>query len=451
MNYIKLVGSFFALRSHEKLSPEAMEKLQQKKLRKMLRYACQNSDYYRKRFAQSGITLENIDSTPLERFPSMTKAALIANFDEIVTVPVRQDTLRQFDEQSTTNEKTLNGNYHIVHSSGSTGKPAYFLYDDATWNQMLLGIIRGALWGLGTAQIIKLLLGGPRILYIAATDGRYGGAMAVGDGINGLHAKQLFLDIKTPLNEWMKKVQEFRPNIIIGYPSAIKILAELEENSKMERSVLRVISCGEPLSENLRRYLEQSFQTTVINFYGASESLALGVESGVEGGMVLFDDLNCLEMKDGELYLTCLYNFAQPLIRYRISDTLEQLNQHYGAFSLAKILLGRQEDVLWFSDENGRKGFLHPLTVEGFCMEGLRDYQFRQCSEKSFEVLVEPASSDVQEKIQRELSAQIQTLLHESELHYVHFVIKFVEKIMPSLQTGKKQLIVKEVYTNDRV
>ncbi len=45
-------------------------------------------------------------------------------------------------------------------------------------------------------RIIKLLAQGPRIAYIAATDGRCGGAMAVGDGIDGVGAKQMYLDIK---------------------------------------------------------------------------------------------------------------------------------------------------------------------------------------------------------------------------------------------------------------
>lgn len=75
-----------------------------------------------------------------------------------------------------------------MHSSGSTGKPGYFLYDEAAWHTMLLGIIRGALWNMSMPQILKLLAGKPRIIYIAATDGRYGGAMAVGDGIDGVGA-----------------------------------------------------------------------------------------------------------------------------------------------------------------------------------------------------------------------------------------------------------------------
>ncbi|HIX91126.1 MAG TPA: hypothetical protein H9845_09600 [Candidatus Agathobaculum pullicola] len=40
----------------------------------------------------------------------------------------------------------------------------------------------------------KILLTRLRIVYIADTDGRYGGAMAVGDGIDGVGARQMYLD-----------------------------------------------------------------------------------------------------------------------------------------------------------------------------------------------------------------------------------------------------------------
>ena len=142
---------------------------------------------------------------------------------------------------------------------------------------MLLGIIRGALWNMTMPQILKLLAGRPRIIYIAATDGRYGGAMAVGDGIDGVGAKQMYLDIKTPLDDWLDSVRKFQPNIIIGYPSAVKILAEVVAEGKVQVQIKRVISCGEPLSSGLRKFLEKNFHCPVINFYGASESLALGL------------------------------------------------------------------------------------------------------------------------------------------------------------------------------
>ena len=198
------------------------------------------------------------------------------------------------------------GKYHVVHSSGSTGKPGYFAYDDAAWKYMLLGITRAALWDMSMGEIIKLLVRRPRIVYIAATDARYGGAMAVGDGIEGVGAGQMYLDINAPLQEWVSRLRTFRPNIVIGYPSAIKVLGELISDGQISLQVLRVISCGEPLGASLRSCFESVFQAEVINIYAASESLALGVETRTSGGMLLFDDMNVIEMEGEKMYSMCM-------------------------------------------------------------------------------------------------------------------------------------------------
>ena len=199
--------------------------------------------------------------------------------------------------------------------------------------------------------------------------------MAVGDGIDGVHASQMYLDIKTPLSEWVRQIQEFKPNMIIGYPSAIKILAELVERGEIKLRLFRVISCGEPLGSSLRQYLEKTLHTQVVNFYGASESLSLGAEIDPQEGMILFDDMNVIEAVEGQMYLTSLYNFAQPLIRYRISDHLTLKQPDAGSrwpFTKAVGLLGRNEDVLWFTDGSGNRDFLHPLAIEGFCIEHIQ-------------------------------------------------------------------------------
>lgn len=169
--------------------------------------------------------------------------------------------------------------------------------------------------------------------------------------------------------------------MIIGYPSAVKIMAELVEQGELSLEAERVVTCGEPLSVGLRNYLERVFGTKVINFYGSSESLALGVETDQKEGMVLFDDMNIIEVVDGEMYVTCLYNYAQPLIRYHISDRLvlrEAEEKSRYPFTTAAGLMGRDEDLLWFEGREGQREFLHPLAIEGFCVEGLKDYQFCQ-------------------------------------------------------------------------
>lgn len=446
MNYIKTLLGLLELKRNEKKTLCEISDLQNQKLRRLLHYAYEKSEYYRDSFEKSGITAEKIDSTPLSKFPTIDKSILLLQFDSLVTDPdLNQEEIRRFDEQEKTDRKPFKGKYHIVHSSGSTGKPGYFIYDKNAWNSMLLGIIRGALWNMSMPQILKFLARGPRIIYIAATDGRYGGAMAVGDGIDGVGAKQIYLDINTPLDEWISTVKEFKPNMIIGYPSAIKILAELAEKGDVELHILRVVSCGEPLGASLRKYLENVFKTDVINFYGASESLSLGVESDSQEGMLLFDDMNIVEVENGVMYLTCLYNFVQPLIRYRLSDSLTlkaPAEENRYPFTRAVGLLGRNEDILWFSNGNGKREFLHPLAIEGFCIKGLRDYQFRQLSPEAFEMIAETADDSLQETIRSKMLRKMKTILEEKDLGYVQFYVNFVPEILPDSQTGKKRLIL---------
>lgn len=443
MNTIKVLQELAALKQNEKKSAAQLHQLQERKLRTMLTYAYEQSHYYKNAFEAAGLTAETVKTAPLSAFPTLDKGTLLERFDDLITVPdVTQEELRRFDAEETANRKPYRGKYHVVHSSGSTGTPGYFLYDAAAWNSMLLGIIRGALWDMSMPQILALLARGPRIAYIAATDGRYGGAMAVGDGIDGVGAKQMYLDIKTPLAEWVRQLRAFRPNIIIGYPSAIKILAELMERGEVELNVVRVISCGEPLGGSLRKYLEEAFHTCVINFYGASESLALGAETNPAEGMLLFDDMNVIEADEDGIYLTCLYNFAQPLIRYRLSDrlTLHPPKENGHPFTCALGLLGRSEDLLWFEDAAGNQEFLHPLAVEGFCIRGLLDYQFRQTDKNAFEMLAEV--SENREMIHEEMFRQMGEILREKGLDYVRFSVRFVDQIFPDPQTGKKKLII---------
>jgi len=445
MNTLRFLLALARMRRNGKKSGSQLAAYQDKKLRRLLRYAYGHSAYYHRVFNDVGIREDELDRLPLSSFPVMDKEILMEHFDELVTQPdITQEALRQFDEGNTDKGQNFLGKYHIVHSSGSTGTPRYFVYDGKAWEQMLTGIVRGGLWDVSVARFLKWYTSHPRILFIAATDGRYGGAMAVGDGLDGLGVMHMSLDIGTPLSQWTKTVRDFQPNFIIGYPSAIKILGELVSEEKLSVNVNRIFSCGEPLGAGLRRYLENCFDTEVVNFYGASESLALGVELKPEDGMVLFDDLNIIEVEDGQMYLTCLYNYVQPIIRYRISDKLVlRKKTKISAFARADVLLGRDEDVLWFQDKNGNREFLHPLSVEGFCVDGLLDYQFCQTAENFFEIDIQLTDPGCEGRVVSFLKMSMERILQSKGLDYVEFEIKTTDEILPDKKTGKKALIRK--------
>lgn len=104
--------------------------------------------------------------------------------------------------------------------------------------------------------------------------------------------------------------------------------------------------------------------------------------------------------------------------------------------------MGRNEDLLWFEDPDGKREFLHPLAIEGFCIEGLLDYQFRQTDIDAFEMLAEVSEKDKEAAVRREMLAQMKAILKEKRLDYVRFFVVFVREILPDPRTGKKPLIV---------
>lgn len=445
MQYVKLLESLFRLKRNEKKSRKQIEKLQDRKLQELILFAFHNSEYYQEIFTKAGINEENIRQKSIKDFPTIDKSDFIENFDRLITVKdVTQESMRHFDAQETERKELFKGKYHLIHSSGSTGLPAYFLYDEKAWNTMLAGIIRAALWDMSWLEIIKFLIEKPRIMYLAATDGRYGGAMAVGDGVDGVRMEQMHLDVQSPLRKWIEKVNAFKPNILIGYPSAIKILGEQVEKKKLSVDIGRVITCGEPLHQNLETWFQEVFQCETVNVYGASESVALG--AGISGteGICLFDDLNLIEVENEKIYLTCLYNYVQPIIRYCISDELEFLEQknRKNAFTWVKTILGRNEDLMWFTDEDGNQDFLHPLSIEGICVLGLRDYQFRKLDCKTFEMIAEIDVDGDRTAIEKEVKSKVEKILKEKRLSYVSFRVKFVDCIYPDTTTGKKKLIL---------
>ena len=435
---LKLLFKLYQSKKRLTISREELEKYQKKKITEILLYAYDHSTYYRKKFTEKNISRKDIGRIPIENYPSLTKKELMKYFNEVVCADVDINEMRKFDANPDNNNKLYKDKYHIVHSSGTTEKPSYFIYDEKAWQQMLVATIRAALWDMSMKEIIKLLSKRPRIVYIAETDGRYGGAMTVSDGIAGVKAKQLFLDIKMPLDEWIDKISKFQPNIIIGYPSAIKILMESVARGEIKTNLFRIISCGEPLSKNLRDCFTKEFKCKVINFYGASESLALGVEVGNEDEMYLFDDMNYVEILEDGIYITCLYNKIQPLIRYKISDkvTSHGISKQV-PFTTVTNILGRNEDLLWFKDKNEKKEFLHPLSVEGFCVDGMLDYQFKKINDKAFEMIIELSNEEKQEFVANEMKKIMKKILNE-----VEFAIRFVEDILPDEKTGKKKLII---------
>lgn len=128
----------------------------------------------------------------------------------------------------------------------------------------------------------------------------------------------------------VRKMLEFSPDTIEGYPSALCLLARYLNDTGKRIPVRAVLTSSEQLYPSQRGLLARSFQTDVFDQYGQAERVALSSEcshhrmhvdmecSIVE--VVKTDGTPCREGEAGEIVGTNLVNFAMPLIRYRTGD-----------------------------------------------------------------------------------------------------------------------------------
>lgn len=121
--------------------------LQQNRFQKLIEFVLKHSKYYQEKYINAGITLSNFREKRLDEFPIITKQEVMKNFNQLVTVgDLKQSDLEKFDKNNLLNT-LYQGKYHVIHSSGSTGHPYYFIYSQKDWNEMLIGMLRAAFWG----------------------------------------------------------------------------------------------------------------------------------------------------------------------------------------------------------------------------------------------------------------------------------------------------------------
>ena len=167
-----------------------------------------------------------------------------------------------------------------------------------------------------------------------------------------------------------------------------------------------------------RERVERILGCRVADNYGCAETGDAGIECE-QGGMhvpVESVAVDPMPAPDGppEMLLTDLFNFAQPMIRYRVGDLLEPAAEHATCacgrgLPLLGSPIGRAGDNLTLPD--GRQVNCHTTTYL-FKRHGksgaVREYQFVQFPEGRIELRIHPGpawSDQVQHELEGEARA----------------------------------------------
>src|SRR5262249_40536828 len=133
--------------------------------------------------------------------------------------------------------------------------------------------------------------------------------------------------VTRPLDDIVRGLNAFQPTTVLGYASALAVLAAERRAGRLCISPKRIISSSEPLLPEARRAVEGASDPRVANVWGTSEAGPMAIGCWRGPGMHLSDDLIIIEPVDrdgrpvppgtasAKVYVTALFNPTLPLIR----------------------------------------------------------------------------------------------------------------------------------------
>lgn len=240
-----------------------------------------------------------------------------------------------------------------------------------------------------------------------------------------------------------------RVRAITGYASSIETLSRYIQENGIDCSKFKVKSIttiSEPLSESLRKQVQEQFSCTVCAVYGAEEFGTVAVQlkdsecyyadtSGMFFEVLKFDeDVPAAEGEPGRLVVTDLYNYAFPIIRYDNGDTVVLQTIHLPKGSYLQYfnqIYGRRSDLIYGTDGTLRSPYL--ITNNMWRIENVTQWKFVQTGKTTYKFILNGDQSKINEE-------HIRSLFLESLGKDAAISFEYVDEI-PVMNSGKRKYI----------
>lgn len=254
------------------------------------------------------------------------------------------------------------------------------------------------------------------------------------------------------LPAYIKKLNEFKPRLIEGYPLSILRLAEYirDHEVKLEFKPVGLSTSSENFTPEQRKTMERAFGCLVFDQYGSAESVVFAAECE-QGTMHVAPEYGIIEVLtdsgeiksegEGEFIVTTLLNDVMPLIRYRIGDL--------GKISLRNCPCGRQTRII--EELHGKSGAVIvsedrkvPAAAIAIAFEYLENIRKAQIVQNEPErAVVKLVTTDrFTQKNEHFMVWELRKMLGDK----LTIDVEYVKDIPPS-ENGKYQMVVQNYYT----
>lgn len=332
---------------------EELLAFQQHRLAAVRAHALHRSPFYRRQ-------LTGRETAPLNDLPPVSKAALMAQFDDVLTTrDIRLADVERHLRDLTTIDgdpgRPLHRRWWTAATAGTTGRRGVFLWDRAEWGAVLVSYARATHW----AGVRAGLLAPVKTAVVSSLVPTHQSAV-VGASLRSRTVPTVRLDARTPLGEIVAALNSFQPRLLVGYPSVLRPLAQAQLQGVLDIRPEAVMSASEVLTDRAARDMQRAWSTLPNDVYAATETA--GISSPCQlGNRHLYEDLVIAEpvradgtpVEDGtagdHLLVTVLFARTLPLIRYELTDRVALSPEPCRCglpFRVLASIEGRQDDVL---------------------------------------------------------------------------------------------------------
>ena len=318
--FLNPIVAFFALKSYlinpsrtERLTTEQLDQYRNKTFKKIVKYAY-NVPLYHEKYKAAGIHPRDINGIKdIVKLPFITKNDLRNNFPDRI-IPKNY------------NKK----NVFVVSTGGTSGKPVFVYTDIITMAESTVPNSR-------EAKFFKLNTRKSRFAHIGnfskdridlVTQEKFYANIKRFISIDNI----LNLDVNQPITDIMKKLNDFKPDVIISYPNIHQHLAYLKRKGFGKNVQPKLLTVGgSMLDEYVRRYVEDAFSCRLLNVYPSVEAGTNIAFECSEGTWHIHPDYFHIEVIDehgnliphgerGHIVITRLYGRGTPIVRYTGMD-----------------------------------------------------------------------------------------------------------------------------------
>ncbi|WP_438447049.1 F390 synthetase-related protein [Gorillibacterium sp. sgz5001074] len=417
---------------------EHLLRWQEERILRHIDWVRERSSYYRELW-------EGYASADWRSFPVIGKAQMMDHFDRLNTagisreaafsVALQAEQTRDFASQLGKNRIT------VGLSSGTSGNRGLFLVSEeesVAWAGTVLGkVLPGPLW---RAERVAFFLRANSNLY---------------ESVRGGRLMFRFFDLLTPTEQHLVVLNRYRPTLLVGPPSVLRLLAEAAQDGKLKigqpNKIVSVAEALDPMDEALIRGV---FGRPVHQIYQCTEGL-LAATCELDT-LHLNEDLvhigkDVLDQASGR-YAPVITDFTrrtQPIIRYRLDDVLLESGTPCGCgspFAALTRIEGRCDDLLyWPRLTDGGPSPVFPDFITRSIIQAsdsITEYRAVQHTPVRMEITVRllggGADEQAMEQVKRALLEHMARLGSRLGCRVPDLTVIFCEGAMHQDQAGKK-------------